>query len=183
MFLQVPFQGSHLTSTQKAYKAMSRSQVTVEWAFKEVKLFRSTVDFKRKMRIKDNPVGLLHIAAMLLTNFRNCVYPNTTSQYFKCAPPSPEEYVRHKDVAEEESLMKYDSKSAAGLRVRNQSTNASFNAYLVQTHFAIPSCSAMCLSGRNPGSNGPATTPTTATTNESCRRGTALRSVRFSLSL
>ena len=52
--------------------------------------------------------------------------------------------------------------------------------------FPLGSCStciAMRLSGRDKRSNGPAATQTTTTTNKSCRRGTALQSVRFSLSL
>ena len=55
------------------------------------------MDYKRKLRVGEFPVGALYIAAMLLTNFRNCVYPNPTAQYFSCRPPMLEEYLEHKD--------------------------------------------------------------------------------------
>ena len=97
-YLEIPFQGSSLTSYEKAYNgAMSKGRVTVEWYFKEVKLYWSTMDYKRKLRTGESPVGALYIAALLLTNIRNCVYPNTISQYFKCSPPTLEEYISHKD--------------------------------------------------------------------------------------
>lgn len=97
-YLDVPFSGSNLTPAQKSANcATAAVRVTVEWMYKEVKLYWSTVDFKRKMRIGEAPVGLLYIAAMLLTNFRNCIYPNTVSQYFNCNPPSLEEYLLHKE--------------------------------------------------------------------------------------
>jgi len=59
---------------------ISRVRVTVEWMFKEVKLHWTTVDYKRKMQIGESGVGALYVAAMLLANLRNCVYPNTVSQ-------------------------------------------------------------------------------------------------------
>jgi len=51
------------------------------------------MDFKRKPRIKESPVGELYIAGMLLTNLSNCVYPNTVSQYFGCTPFGLGEYL------------------------------------------------------------------------------------------
>eukprot|EP00171_Calliarthron_tuberculosum_P002315 IDg2315t1 len=60
-------------STQKAFsKEMSAARVTVEWYFKEVKLYWTTVDFKKKLRISESP-------------------------YFNCHPPSIEEYLAHKN--------------------------------------------------------------------------------------
>lgn len=98
-FLEVPFQGSQLTGYQKAFnKAMSTGRVTVEWFFKEVKLYWSTMDYRRKMRTGESPVGALYLVTMLLTNFRNCVYPNTIAQFFLCSPPSLEDYLVHKDT-------------------------------------------------------------------------------------
>lgn len=98
VFMDVPFSSANLTPAQRAANMSTASvRVTVEWMYKEVKLYWSTVDFKRKMRIGEGPVGLLYIAAMMLTNFRNCIYPNSVSQYFKCSPPTLEEYLTHKD--------------------------------------------------------------------------------------
>lgn len=96
--MEVPFQGSNLNSAQRAFnKAMSKARVMVEWLFKRVKLYWTTVDFKSKMRIAESPVGSLYLCAMLLTNMRNCLYPNTISQYFKCPPPSLEVHIVHKE--------------------------------------------------------------------------------------
>ena len=97
LFLDTPFSGSNLSDIEKAFnKAMARSRVTVEWFFKEVKLYWSYVDFKRKMRTREHAVGAIYVAAVLLTNMRNCIYPNSISQYFECPPPSLEEYMTHR---------------------------------------------------------------------------------------
>jgi nuclease HARBI1 len=97
-YMEVPYQGSNLSEEQKSLnKAMSAIRITVEWIFKEVKQYWSTMDYKRKLRVGEFPVGALYIAAMLLTNLRNCIYPNPTAQYFSCRPPTLEEYLEHKD--------------------------------------------------------------------------------------
>jgi DDE superfamily endonuclease len=93
-YLEIPYQGSALSAHQRAFnKQMSAARITVEWIFKEIKAYWSCVDFKRKLSINQSPVGALYIAAMLLTNFRNCVYPNPISKYFDCHPPSLESYI------------------------------------------------------------------------------------------
>jgi len=57
----------------------------------------ATVDFKRKMKLLESSVGILYLAAMLLANFRNCIYPNRLSRYVGCEPPSLKEYVSKKN--------------------------------------------------------------------------------------
>ena len=51
------------------------------------------MDFKRKLRVFEAPIGSMYLGAMLLHNFRSCVYPNTISQYFACQPPTLEDYL------------------------------------------------------------------------------------------
>eukprot|EP00171_Calliarthron_tuberculosum_P019957 IDg19957t1 len=64
-------------SAQRAFNlAISRVIVTVEWVLKEIKLYWTSVDYRRKMLVTESPVGAMYIAAMLLTNMRNCVHPN-----------------------------------------------------------------------------------------------------------
>ena len=88
-FMEVPYQGSALSAEQRVFnKSMSLSRITVEWVFKEVKMYFSTLDYKRKMKVLESPVGSLYIAGMLLCNMRNCIYPNQISRYFKCTPPT-----------------------------------------------------------------------------------------------
>ncbi len=50
--MDAPFQGSSLTPEESAFnKSMSSARISVEWMFKEVKLYWSHVDFKSKMRV------------------------------------------------------------------------------------------------------------------------------------
>jgi len=52
-FISIPFQRADLIPAQVAFnKAMSACRVNVEWEFKEIKRYRSTVDFKRKLRVQ-----------------------------------------------------------------------------------------------------------------------------------
>lgn len=96
-FMEVPFQGSNLTEAQHAFnKEMSRVRVTAEWAFNEIMLYWSSMDYKRKMRIGHTPIGALFLAAMLLTNIRNCVYPKSISRLFTYLTPSLESILKHK---------------------------------------------------------------------------------------
>ena len=96
-FLYVPFSGSNICEARSALnKAMAKSRVTVELFFREVKRYWTLVDFKRKMRVRESAVGAMYIAAVILTNVRNCCYPNTISQYFDCSPPSLQDYINHR---------------------------------------------------------------------------------------
>ena len=93
-FMEIPFQGSNLTVQQVAFnKAKSFAPITVEWIFKEVKLYFRTVDYKRKMKVFESQVGSLYLAGMLLSNIRNCIYRNQVAKYFKCTPPTLEDYL------------------------------------------------------------------------------------------
>ena len=95
--MEVPYQGPNLSEEQKYLnKAISASRITVEWNFKELMQCWSTMGYKRKFHVGESPVCALYIAAMLLTNFRNCVYTNSTAQYFSCKPLTLEEYLEHK---------------------------------------------------------------------------------------
>lgn len=97
-YVEVPFAGANLTDVERAFNgAMSKGRVTVEWYFKEVKQFWGILDSKRKLRVREGPVGLAYRAGVLLTNMRNCISPNQISQYFRCSPPTLEEYISHKD--------------------------------------------------------------------------------------
>ena len=97
-FIDVPFQGSNISPAQSAFsKAMSSVRISVEWIFKEVKLQFSAIDFKRKTKVREHPVGIIYLASILLSNFRNCLYPNQISIYFDCPPSDLMTYVNHKN--------------------------------------------------------------------------------------
>eukprot|EP00171_Calliarthron_tuberculosum_P005259 IDg5259t1 len=58
-FLQVPYDGSNINVDEREMnKAMSAARVSVEWIFKEVKLYYNTLDFKRKLKVFESPVVL-----------------------------------------------------------------------------------------------------------------------------
>ena len=57
-FLRIPFQGSNLIASQRAFnKSMSSVRVTVEWMFKEIKIHWPVIDFKRKLRVLGERFG------------------------------------------------------------------------------------------------------------------------------
>lgn len=93
-FLHIPYDGSHLTAHQTAFnKAMSTIRIPVEWVFKEVKQYFPLMDFPRKLKVNQAPVGSMYLLSILLTNFRTWIYGNPTSAYFLCFPPSINEYI------------------------------------------------------------------------------------------
>ena len=50
--MEVPFQGSNLNANQRAFNtSMSKSRITVEWIFKEIKMYLPVLDNKRKNEI------------------------------------------------------------------------------------------------------------------------------------
>lgn len=54
-FTEISFQGFNLNASRQAFnKGMSRVRVTFEWIFKESKLYWTTVDYKRKIRISES---------------------------------------------------------------------------------------------------------------------------------
>lgn len=76
-YLEVPASGSNLSHALKVFNnAMSSVRITVEWYFKSLNIYWTSVDFKRKMRIGIGPVGLVYYVAMLISNMRNCLHAN-----------------------------------------------------------------------------------------------------------
>ena len=55
-----------------------------------------TIDFKREMKVRESPVGMMYFATILLSNVHNCLYPNQISTYFDCPPLDLNTYVTHK---------------------------------------------------------------------------------------
>lgn len=93
--MEVPLQRSDPTISPKALnQAMSKLGVTVEWIFDELKLYCTTLKFKREMSVAKASVGAIIFAAMILTNTRNCVYPKTVSRYLDYVSPLLSEYPR-----------------------------------------------------------------------------------------
>lgn len=80
--------------TQEAHKdSMKVPRASVEWGFKGVKQICSSLDFPRKLKVREAPVGLPYKIDALVWNLRCCFYSGATSTFFKCAPPSVEDYL------------------------------------------------------------------------------------------
>jgi len=72
---------------------MARVRVSVEWGYKEVKQTFTSLDFKRKLKVREGPVALVYRCAALLWNVRTCLYGNQTATFFRCDPPDLERYL------------------------------------------------------------------------------------------
>lgn len=57
-------------------------RITVECIVMELKMYISTLDFKGKMKVLEAPIRSLYLAALLLLNMCNFIYPNQISQHF-----------------------------------------------------------------------------------------------------
>lgn len=97
LWLAVLHQGSSLRAEKlHENEDRARARVIVEWMFGDVKIQWTITEFPRKLKLGQAPVGTLYLLAMLLTNFRSCLYGNQTEKYFNVKPPTLEEYINHK---------------------------------------------------------------------------------------
>jgi hypothetical protein len=49
-------------------KALSGARVAVEWSYKDIRQTWTSLDFKRKLKLNESPIGFLWIAGCLLWN-------------------------------------------------------------------------------------------------------------------
>lgn len=86
--------GRNLTAAQRIEnQAMSKVREGVEWAFQKIATVWAFTDFKKNLKIFQNPVGKIYIVAAFMKNCHTCLYGSLTSEYFSCLPPSLEEYL------------------------------------------------------------------------------------------
>lgn len=86
-YRSIPFQGSPVKSDQAAFNQfMSSARITLQWMFMELKSHWNMIDFPRKIHVLRLPAESFYMAAMVMSNFRNCMYRNQTSLYFNCKP-------------------------------------------------------------------------------------------------
>lgn len=56
--VDVPFQGNNLSAQQlEVNKKTASVRMRVEWSYQEVKLYSSSVDFKRKLKVEERGPG------------------------------------------------------------------------------------------------------------------------------
>ncbi|OWZ12983.1 hypothetical protein PHMEG_00013767 [Phytophthora megakarya] len=89
-----PYKGCRVNAPQKGLnKAMSAIRVSVEWSYGEVPKYFSFLDYKRHQRLPTTPTATLYKLGVFFTN---CVTiargGNNNSRYFRCKPPTFEEY-------------------------------------------------------------------------------------------
>ena len=92
--LQTGFKNNgNLTQQQTDYnKTMSALRVAVDWIFGDIATFFAFLDFKKKHKLYQGPIGKMYICCALVTNAKACLYGNGTSEYFNLDPPTLEEY-------------------------------------------------------------------------------------------
>jgi len=94
LWMQVAYTGE-LTVEQEEYNAaMNALRIVMEWGYKELKQVFASLDYKRKLKLRERLCGLVYQTGVLLWNVRCCLYGSQTSQYFKCNPPSLEQYLQ-----------------------------------------------------------------------------------------
>jgi hypothetical protein len=53
---------------------MSKVRIAVEWAFRDVKMYFTHIDFPRKLNLSVTPAGLWYVCSAVLWKFRVCLY-------------------------------------------------------------------------------------------------------------
>jgi hypothetical protein len=94
--LITPFFDGAINAVHEAYnQAMASARICVEWSFADILCYWASLDMKRMQQLLSNrKIGQVYLVAGVLTNFKNCMSPNNTSQYFHVPPPCLEDYVR-----------------------------------------------------------------------------------------
>ena len=81
-FWRLPIKEAFFQHLKRAFnKAMSSAWITVECAVKEGELYFTAMDFKRKLRLGQSPVGLLYLCVILLSTLETvpvqCIFTNS----------------------------------------------------------------------------------------------------------
>jgi hypothetical protein len=98
-YLQIGYRGSNLTLKQVQFNVeMSKVRIEVQWAFRDVKMYFTHVEVPRKLKLRITPAGLWYVCAVMLWNFRVCLYGSQASQHFDCDSVSIEEYPSHQSL-------------------------------------------------------------------------------------
>lgn len=92
-WLQAVFTGTMTPEQEDANETMKVPRAAVEWGYKDVKQTCSFLDYPRRMKLREGPVGLMFCTAALVWNMRCCIYGGATSSFFKCPPPTLAEYL------------------------------------------------------------------------------------------
>ena len=94
--MQIGFGRIRATEARIAYNvSMSSVRDAAEWSYKDLKQYVSSQDYKRGLKLRQVPISLMYKAAALLLNFKACLnHGGQVQSYFKCKPPTLEEYIK-----------------------------------------------------------------------------------------
>ena len=76
---------------------MNSARICVEWGFKEVASTFKYVDYATQLKVFLSPVAAGYRVAQCLRNMKTCLEGNQTTGYFRCTPPTLEEYISWRD--------------------------------------------------------------------------------------
>jgi hypothetical protein len=100
--IMAPYKGTQITEEQCAWNAkMSKICEPVEWMFKEVNSVFKFLNFSENQQVLVSLCGLFYMVALLLTNAHTILHRSQTSQYFRCTPPSLQEYFHGEPIGDE----------------------------------------------------------------------------------
>jgi len=68
--------------------SMNHVHETVEWGYKDIRQYSTTLDCQSKLQIRKIAVSKQHLCGVLLCNTRSCLCGNHTASFFGSAPPS-----------------------------------------------------------------------------------------------
>ncbi|KAF0743929.1 hypothetical protein Ae201684_001571 [Aphanomyces euteiches] len=95
-FVVCPFSNPRPGSCEAKFNArMSSVRESVEWGFGRIKVLWPFIDFDKKQKALEAPIGKIFNIAVLLSNCHCCLQPlgNQISMYFDLAPPTLNDYL------------------------------------------------------------------------------------------
>lgn len=93
-WLLSPFKNAAPNTREAEFnKRMGSVRVTVEWCFGSLVNQWAFLDFKKQHKVFLSPIAKYYLVGTLLSNCITCLRGNETSQFFKCMPPTLEEYL------------------------------------------------------------------------------------------
>jgi hypothetical protein len=74
-------------------ECMSSMREMIEWHYGELCQYFKCIDFSKGLKLRQMDVPLMVLVAMLLRNAHVTMNGNKSSEYFRCSPPSFEDWV------------------------------------------------------------------------------------------
>ena len=94
-YLQVAYDRTLATAMEQLFNTQNnRVRTSVEWSYKDVKQMFTSQEFKRSLKCRQSPVGLLYITSIILWNIKVVLHGGgQVGRYFECNPPTLSEYL------------------------------------------------------------------------------------------